>query len=372
MDAEVPLAPPETETTPSPSPEVRRDFSRRPGLVRTLLLWVLPAVVLVVTVYFFGRGGTVASTDNAYVKQDRVDVSALVSGDVREVRERENAHVERGAIVLVLETDKLQAAEQRAVADLANARLAVESMKAEYKAKLGGVALARETAQYANREYARQRELVSRKLVAQTALDEAHRAADLANGQIALLELQLVEARARLGGNPDIPVDQHPSVRAAAAELERARLDVAHAVVRAPRSGIVSKLPQVGDHVDEGRAAFAIVTNDEVYVEANFKETDLGWVKPGQSARVEVDLYPGYVWHGRVESVAQATGAEFSLLPAQNASGNWVKVVQRIPVRIALERGESSPTLRSGASAEVSITTDAPTRMQRWLARLRG
>jgi membrane fusion protein (multidrug efflux system) len=268
MDAEVPFAPPETTT---PAAEVREEATRRPSFLRTLLLWVLPAVVLLVTLYFFGRGGTVASTDNAYVKQDRIDVTALVSGNVREVRARENAHVERGAVVLVLETDKLQAAQQRAAADLANARLAVESMRAEYKAGLGEVALARETAQYANREYARQRELVSRKLVAQTALDEAHRAADLANGQIALLELQLAEARARLGGNPDIPVDQHPSVRAAAAELERARLDVAHAVVRAPRAGIVSKLPQVGDHVDEGRAAFAVVTNDEVYVEANFK-----------------------------------------------------------------------------------------------------
>jgi membrane fusion protein (multidrug efflux system) len=337
-----------------------------------VLLWVVPIVVVLVALFFFGRGGSVASTDNAYVKQDRVDVTALVSADVRQVHVRENARVERGDPVLTLETDKLHAAEDRAAADLASAKLAVQSLRAEYQAKLGEVRLARETAQYANREYARQRELVERKLVAQTALDDAHRSADLANGQIALLELQLAEAKAKLGGNPDVPVDQHPSVQAAAAELDRARVDLQNAEVRAPRSGIVSHLPQVGDHVEDGKAAFAIVTNDEVYVEANFKETDLGWVKPGQVARVKVDLYPGYVWSGHVESVAQATGAEFSLLPAQNASGNWVKVVQRIPVRIAIEQTESSPALRSGASAEVSIQTDAPTRFKRWLARVHG
>jgi membrane fusion protein (multidrug efflux system) len=369
MDAEVTM--PVVDEQLSPRDE-RPEPSRRIQPLRTLLLWVVPTVVGLVALFFFGRGGTVASTDNAYIKQDRVDVTALVSADVRQVHVRENARVQRGDLILTLETNKLHAAEGRAAADLANARLTVQSMQAEYQAKLGEVRLARETAQYANREYARERELVERKLVAQAALDEAHQAADLANGQIALLELQLSEAKAKLGGNPAIQIDQHPSVQAAAAELARVRVDLQNAEVRAPRAGIVSHLPQVGDHVEDGKAAFSIVTNDEVYVEANFKETDLGWVKPGQSARIEVDLYPGYVWHGRVDSVAQATGAEFSLLPAQNASGNWVKVVQRIPVRVAIERTASSPTLRSGASAEVSIETDAPTRMQRWIARLRG
>jgi len=367
MDVEVPLPVVETRALPAAEPAAERT-----GVLRIVLLWVVPTCVVLVTLFFFSRGGTVASTDNAYIKQDRIDVTALVSADVREVRVNENAHVERGDVVLVLETDKLRAAQERAAADLASARLAVESMRAEYRAKLGEVTLARETAQYANREYARQRELVARRLVAQSALDESHRASDVANGQIALFELQLAEAKARLGGDPDIPVERHPSVLAAQAELDRVRVDLAHAAIRAPRAGIVSHLPQAGDHVVEGKAAFAIVTNDEVYVEANFKETDLGWVKPGQPARVEVDLYPGYVWHGRVESIAQATGSEFSLLPAQNASGNWVKVVQRIPVRIVLEQGASSPRLRSGASAEVSIMTDSPTRLRRWLARLHG
>lgn len=340
--------------------------------VRLVLLVVVPLVLVTLALYAFGRGGTVASTDNAYVKQDRVDVTALVSADVRRVAVVENSLVEPGQTVLELDDEKLRAAVASATAELANARLSVQTLRAEFSARVAERQVAFETAAYARRQYARQRELVDRKLVAEAALDEVRHAAQSADGAVDVLDLQVAEARTRLGGDPDLPVDAHPAVRAAAAQLERAQVDFGHAVMRAPRAGVVSHLPQVGDHVAEGRAAFAVIVNEEVYVEANLKETDLGWVKPGQAARVVVDLYPDVVWRGRVESVAQATGAEFSLLPAQNASGNWVKVVQRIPVRIVLERDRSMPVLRSGASAEVEIQTDAPTRLQRWLARLHG
>jgi membrane fusion protein (multidrug efflux system) len=346
--------------------------SRGRRVRRAVLLWCVPALVAVVAVFVYGRGGTVATTDNAYVKQDRVDVAPLVSGEVREVRVVENAPVAAGDVILVLDDRTLRVREQRATAQLSSARLAVESIRAEYRARAEEVGLARDTAQYAVREFGRQRELADRNLVTQTALDEAHRAAVAATGAIGLLELQLAETEARLGGDPALPVDQHPAVQSAAAELAQAEVDLAYATVRAPRAGIVSRLPHVGDYVASGKAAFAIVTDAQVWVEANFKETDLGWVRPGQPAHVEVDLYPGLAWTGRVESVAQATGAEFSLLPAQNASGNWVKVVQRIPVRIAIVARPGDPPLRIGASARIEIETDAPTRMQRWLARLRS
>jgi membrane fusion protein (multidrug efflux system) len=353
------------------SPAISPSRTRR--ALRFVLLWLVPAVALLSAACLYGRGGTIAETDNAYVRQDRVDVTALVSADVRAVHVRENARVEAGQLVLELDDARLRSAVARAAADLENARMQIATLRAAYRAKQGEVAVARETAQFANRQLGRQRELVSRKLVAEAALDEAQRAADAANGQVAVLELQLAELRTQLAGDPGLPAEAHPSVQAAAAELDRATVDLRDAAVRAPKSGIVSHLPQVGDHVEAGRAAFALVLSDDVYVEANLKETDVGWVKPGQPARVEVDLYPGIVWHGHVESVAQATGSEFSLLPAQNASGNWVKVVQRIPVRIVLDRAPPShPTLRSGASAEVAIQTDAPTRLRRWLDRLHG
>ena len=362
--ADAGTVPADAGETDAPSPARRR--------VRLVLLVIAPLLLLVLALYAYGRGGTVASTDNAYVKQDRVDVTALVSADVRRVAVAENSRVQPGQTVLELDDEKLRAAAASAAADLANARLTVQTLRAEYAARVAERQVARETAAYARRQYARQRELVDRRLVAEAALDEVRHAAENADGAVGVLDLQVAEAEARLGGHPGLPVDAHPAVRAAAAELERAQVDLDHAAMRAPQAGIVSHLPQVGDHVVEGRAAFAIIVNEEVYVEANLKETDLGWVEPGQAARVVVDLYPDVVWHGRVASVAQATGAEFSLLPAQNASGNWVKVVQRIPVRIVLERDASMPVLRSGASAEVEIQTAAPTRLQRWLARLRN
>ena len=215
-------------------------------------------------------------------------------------------------------------------------------------------------------ELARQQELAARKLVPVSTLENATRSRDIAVGSIGILELQLEQANAKLGGSVELPIDQHPTVRRAAAALEKSHVDLEHSIVRAPRAGIVSHLPQVGDRVEAGRPAFAIVTDGGVYVEANFKETDLEWVRPGERATVEIDTYPGREWNGKVASIAQATGSEFAVLPPQNASGNWVKVVQRVPVRISIEVKADDPPLRSGASANVSIDTGPHTRFDRW------
>ncbi len=340
----------------------------RPSVRRTraLLLWGLPLLVVVVGVYWYGSGGRYATTDNAYLKQDRVDVTPQISGDVREVRAVENQHVQPGQVVLVLDDTLLQVAKMRAEAQLASARVEVESLRAAYREKAGEVEIARRTSHYAVNEFQRQQELANRKLVPQTTLDSAERSRDIAVGSIGILELQLDQTKAKLGGDPGVPIDQHPSVRTALAELEKTRVDIAHTIIAAPRAGTVSHLPQVGDREEVGRAAFAIVTDGGVYVEANFKETDLEWVRAGQPVAVEVDTYPGHKWTGRVDSIAQATGSEFSVLPPQNASGNWVKVVQRIPVRIALDVRPDDPPLRSGASVEVEIDTGTHSRFDRW------
>lgn len=338
---------------------------------RAVLLWGLPALVVVVGVAWYGSGGRYVSTDNAYLKQDRVDVSPQIAGDVREVRVIENEHVRPGQTVLVLDDTLLRVAVQRAEAALAKARLDVETLRAQYREKTGEVALARGTSQYAVREYERQRELADRKLVPQSSLDAAHRSADMATGAIEVLGLQLGQVRAQLGGSPDLPTARHPEVLAAAAELEKARTDLSHTIVPAPRAGIASHLPQVGDRVEAGRPAFAIVTDGAVWVEANFEETDLEYVRPGQSAEVEVDIYPGRRWRGHVQSISQATGAEFALLPAQNATGNWVKVVQRVPVRIALDVAPDDPPLRSGLSTIVTIDSGPHRRFDRWFGHAR-
>lgn len=336
---------------------------------RRLMMWGLPLLVVVAGVLWYGSGGRYASTDNAYLKQDRIDVSPQVSGDVREVRVVENQEVQPGQVIVVLDDTLMQVAVMRAEADLANARMDVESLRAAYREKAGEVEVARVASHYAIKELERQRELAARKLVPQSALEATQRSRDVAVGSIDVLQLQLNQARSKLGGNPALPIDGHPSVKAAAASLAKARVDLEHTILKAPQAGVVSHLPQVGDRVEAGRAAFAIVTSRGVYVEANFKETDLEWVRTGQPVSIEVDTYPGREWHGRVTSIAQATGSEFALLPAQNASGNWVKVVQRVPVRISIETRAGEPPLRSGVSADVSIDTGSHTRFDRWFGR---
>lgn len=337
--------------------------------IRAVLLWGLPLLAVLGGLYWYGSGGRYASTDDAYVKQERVDVTPQIGGDVREVRVVENAKVHAGEVLLVLDDALLKVAVLRAEAALAAARLEVESLRAGYREKTGEVAVARRASEYSLRELDRQDELARRKLVPQSTLDAARRSRDIAVGSIDVLELQLGQIRTRLGGDPGIPVDRHPTVLAAAAELEKARVDLSRTVIYAPRNGIVSHLPQVGDRVEAGRPALAIMAEGGLWLEANFKETDLEWVRPGQPVSFEVDTYPAERWSGRVESIAQATGAEFSVLPPQNASGNWVKVVQRVPVRVAIDTRPGQPPLRSGMSVTVEIDTGAHRRFDRWFKR---
>ena len=252
---------------------------------------------------------------------------------------------------------------------LASARAEILGAQASYREKVGEAAVARKSAEFAMRDLKRQQELANRKLIPASQLDTSQRSADLALGAIEVLELQRNQLAARLGGRADLPVDAYSSVQTAAAELAKARLDASHGLIPAPQAGIASHLPKVGSRVEVGRPAFAVIGDHSAWVEANFKETDLEWVRPGEPASVEIDTYPGHRWTGHVESIAEATGAEFSLLPAQNASGNWVKVVQRIPVRIALDPGSGSLPLRDGMSATVEIDTGAHTRFDRWFGR---
>ena len=333
---------------------------------RTVLLWIVPVIIVGIAFYLFGRAGRYVSTDNAFIKQDRVDVAPQVSGDVREVFVGENAHVKAGDRILALDDQVIRVAIRGAEARLAAARADVESLKAAYREKQGELAIARQTADYQVRDYDRQRALLVRHLVSQAAVDAAHRSSDLAVGGITVLKLQVVQAQARLGGDAEAPPDQNPTVMAAAADLARLQVDLGHSVVLAPQSGVVSHLPKVGDRVLTGVDVFAIVVDQTLWVEANFKETDLEFVRPDEPVEVQVDTYGSRTWHGRVQSIAQATGSEFSLLPPQNASGNWVKVVQRIPVRIELTTGPDGPTLRDGMSADVVIDTGPHSRFSRW------
>jgi membrane fusion protein (multidrug efflux system) len=336
---------------------------------RRLLLWVLPVVVAAVAIYVYGTAGRYVDTDDAYVQRDRVDVAPQVSGDVREVKVAENEQVKAGELVLVLDDTLLKIAAAGAQSRLAAARAEVESAKVGYREKDSEIGIARSTAEYALKDLKRQEELAERKLTPISTLDNARRMAAITTGGINVVELQRAQLAAKLGGNVTLPVDDYPQVRTAAADYERARVDLEHTRIEAPQAGVASHLPKIGSRVEVGRPAFAIVSDRSVWVEANFKETDLEWVRPGQPVKVVIDTYPSREWPGRVQSIAQATGAEFSLLPAQNASGNWVKVVQRIAVRVALDPKPGDPPLRDGMSATVEIDTGPHSRFDRWFGR---
>jgi membrane fusion protein (multidrug efflux system) len=338
------------------APDLPGSDGRRRKL-RLLLLIVVPLVLVAagVTAYLLER--RYASTDNAYVHADKVQVSAEIGGRIEQVLVRENDRVTVGELLLTINDDDARLAVAQAHAHRDAVFTEIAALKAQYSQKRAELDVAERNEHFASRELARQRELAARKLIASSLLDSVEQTAEEAAGHVAVARRDLEAIAARLGNNPQASPNEHPDVRAADVAIAQAELNLAHTQLRSPRNGIVSRLPQVGDHLEAGRAALAIVSEQGMWVEANFKETDLGKVRIGQLADVKIDTYGGKKWRGHVLSIAQATGAEFALLPPQNASGNWVKVVQRIPVRIALDSGPDDLPLRAGMSAYVRIDT---------------
>ncbi|HEX5048200.1 MAG TPA: HlyD family secretion protein, partial [Gammaproteobacteria bacterium] len=222
---------------------------------------------------------------------------------------------------------------------------------------LAQLELDKTNAAFARRELDRVQALAAQKLTSEINVDTARNKSDVANQTLVVTERSLEQIRAQLGGNPDQPLTDMAAFLAVKSIRDTAVLDLEHAVVRAPFDGIASKVPQVGNYVAPGTPIMSVVSSHETWIEANYKETDLTHVEVGQPVTIKIDTYPGREWRGTVQSIAKATGAEFSVLPAQNATGNWVKVTQRIPVRIAIEKRATDPELRVGMSAEVDIDT---------------
>jgi membrane fusion protein (multidrug efflux system) len=345
-----------TGASARPAGASQRGAARR-ALVRFVLLVIVPATAVAGGVGLWLQGGRFAETDNAYAKADKVPVAAEVSGTVRTVLVQENQAVRAGQPLLRLDDAPLRVSVARAEARVAQARTDIAALKASYRAKQAEIALARTRHEFARRDEARHADLAARQFISASRLDEARHASALAAQQILAVEQELTRIGEALGGGPSVPTDRHPAVLTAAAELMQARLDLARAEIRAPVDGTVSRPPKPGQFVGAGTTALALVASADLWIEANFSETDLTWLRAGQPATVRIDTYPDVVWHGTVESLSPATGAEFAILPAQNASGNWVKVAQRVPVRIRVEPREDAPPLRAGLSAHVRVDT---------------
>lgn len=324
---------------------------------RRLFLIALPALALLVGGGLYLHGGRYVETENAYIKADKVPVSVNVSGTVTAVMVQDNQSVQSGQPLLELDRVPLQMALQRAQARLAQVRTDLLTQQAAYREKQSEIRQASTREKFAQREAQRQADLVSKQFVSASRYDEARQAADLASQQVKTLEQDLQRLAVSLGGSIQAPVTEHPSYLAAQAELAQAQWALDKAQIVAPQAGVVSNTPKVGQFVPAGGTALMLVGNAQPWVEANFTETELTHVRVGQHVTVHVDTYPDQAWEGQVESLSPATGSEFSLIPAQNATGNWVKVAQRIPLRVRLQSQANAPQLRTGMSAIVEIDT---------------
>jgi membrane fusion protein (multidrug efflux system) len=331
----------------------------RRKLLRLSLLILGPVVLVAATGYFYFTGGRYMSTENAYIMADMSPISTDVAGMVTSVEVTDNQRVDQGQVLFRLDDAPFRFALEDAAARLAMARTDVEAMKANWREKQQELKLTQINIDFAERDWKRRTELFGQHVIPQSQMDQAQQALDAARQQLMTVQQQAGSIVANLGGNADIATDQHPRVLAAKAQVDQAQRNLDRTVVRAPFAGIVTNVPslQPGMYLREAMAAVSLVSTDHVWIEANPKETQLTWVQPGQKVTISVDTYPDQVWEGSVASLSPASGSQFSLLPAQNTSGNWVKVVQRIPLRITVKPDPSKPALRAGMSVEIEIDT---------------
>jgi len=327
---------------------------------RKLLLVGVPLFFLTIAILFYLFSGRYVSTDDAYVQAAKAAISVNVPGQVTHISVKDNQTVKKGTLLFTLDDRPYQIAVEKAKAQLTSARLQVQSLKATYKQQLANLDEAEHTLNYQQREYQRQKKLAAASISSQMQLDEATNRFQIAQQQFNAAKQQLDSVLANLNNNADIAVEQHPLVQQAQAGLNQAELDLSYTEITAPFSGVVTKveLLQRGDYINVGESVFALISDKDIWVEANYKETDITYMRPGQSVAIDVDAYPNENFTGVVVSLSPGTGSTFSLLPPENATGNWVKIVQRIPVRISIDSSTSEVILSSGLSANVTVDTE--------------
>jgi membrane fusion protein (multidrug efflux system) len=327
-------------------------------LVRIALIVVVPLLAVAGGAFWWLSGGRYVSTDNAYVKAHIVQIAPEVSGQVRRVLTRDHAGVVAGETLVTIESRPFRLALDSAEAELDAARTQVETLRATWRETVTELSDAEARADYFQRQWQRQEELATKGVASASKRDESQNEARAAADRVRTVKERLRRVLTALNGDPEMPADDHPMVRDKTAARERAALDFARTSVRAPVDGVVVNLRlQQGEQIKAATPLFALVSAARPWIEANFKETELTHVKVGQKATVVLDTYPDVTWEALVESVSPATGAEFAILPPQNASGNWVKVVQRLPVKLRLLAHAGEPPLRAGTTATVSIDT---------------
>lgn len=346
-------AAPQVQAQPVPAKAKRRPSNR------FVWMFALPVLLAVGGGYVWVTGGRYQETENANLRQARVSIAADAAGRIVKVDVNDNQSVKKGDELFTIDPAPYRIALAQAEAAVAGARLNVEQLRAAYNQAMSQERVASSEVDYLQSQFERATDLSTKGISAKSSLDQARNDLDKARQEQSASEQGIVSAKAALGGNPDIETDQHPTVLAALAARDKAAYDLAQTTVRAPADGVVYQASsfKIGQFVGTGTPLFALVETGDTWIDANFKETQLTHMKPGQKAEVVLDTYPGRTFEATVEAIGAGTGAEFSLLPAQNATGNWVKVTQRIPVRIKLTDDDAKLALRTGMSATVSVDT---------------
>jgi membrane fusion protein (multidrug efflux system) len=314
-----------------------------------------PLLVLAVVAWFILTGGRFESTDDAYVNIAKAPISTAISGRVIEIDVKENQVVKAGQVLFKLDPKDQVAAASRADADVASAKLQVTTLRQALDAAKLQLAQSEKTETYAVREAARQRSLLAAGVASAQQVSDAQHTADLAVSAVSIARQGMATAQANLGGAAS-DTNAFPSVMQAAAQRQTAQTNLGYTVVYAPQDGIVARVDQlqVGAYVNPAQTLFFLLSG-EPWVDANFKENQLRYMRVGQPAEIEVDALGGRKLAAHVASFSPGSGSAFSALPAQNATGNWVKVAQRLPVRVAFDKAPPEVAGRAGLSAKVTV-----------------
>jgi len=355
--AEPPAAAEEKPAHPAPPPRRQRRFAR--FVTRMVLMVFVPGVAALVGAYFYVASQRYVTSENAYIKADKVTIASEVSGKVIAVEVREHDTVEVGQLLFRLDDESYRIALEHAAAERDSTRAEIESRRAAYRVKIQELKLGRDDLSYFEDTFKRRESLLKRGNVSRERYDQARRNATAARQKIAILRSEVSQILTGLKGKPNLKAEEHPKFLQAQAAYDRRLLDMQRTQIYAPATGRISKIElEPGEFVKSEEPLFAIISDQDIWIEANLKETQLTHVKLGQSVAVEIDAYPDVIWQAKVESISPATGAEFAILPPQNATGNWIKVVQRLPLRLVFEDPKGGPILRAGMSAVIDIDTE--------------
>jgi membrane fusion protein (multidrug efflux system) len=327
--------------------------------LRLILLVVVPLLALVAGLAFYLAGGRTVSTDNAYVGAQKVLVTTDISGKVSAVRVKEGARVAAGDVLFEIDPTPFRLARSQAQSKLDSVRTDFNNMKSNLKSLDKLVELAQQNVALKQKDVERKTTLLARSSGSQADLDTSLSATVSAQLQAQLAAQQQATTLNALLGNPALPIEQYPPYQQAKAVLEQAERDLDHTTLKAPIGGTATQVDniQLGRFVTAGTPILSVIDDGAPWVDANPKETDLTNLRVGQKVAIDVDAFPDHAFRGTVSSISPGTGAQFAILPPQNAVGNWVKVVQRVPVRIAFDPGQDMSLLRAGMSVTVDIDT---------------